>query len=111
MTAVKARLVSILWSLRGYLSLLAARERGVYTALFRHRVVAAGMKGVAPQKPADGEPKSLPDAMATDRLKGVLRTGWMESAAWWKQRRKKTLVGENQTDKKRLHGVSIELTG
>ena len=48
--------------------------------MFRHRIVSAGVPGVAAEDTFQTEPGPLYDAESVDRLVGIFRTGRMEPA-------------------------------
>ncbi len=58
-----------------------------YVSLLFNGIVATWIEGVTAQQPAKRHATSSKGAISTNRLSGILRTCWKESARRWKKRR------------------------
>src|SRR5438067_2263289 len=63
-----------------------------------HRVVAAGMKRMAPQQPAHTHVGTAQRAVAANRFQGVGRASGREPAGWREHRRDDQLIAAYQSD-------------
>lgn len=76
---------------------------GVVTSASGYRVVTTGTERVATPDPAQSQPAALEHAVHTNRLDGVIGTGWFEATARRKNRADQHLVPANQDDENSAH--------
>ena len=71
-----------------------------------YRVDTSGMKWVASQDSLDSQKEAASQAMSLDCLHSILRTAWIETAPWSKQRRYCILVYPNNKNESGLQKFS-----
>ncbi len=72
-----------------------------------HRIVPAGMQGLALQDSLDGQPEPANRSVFFDRLHCIVRAGWIEPASITHQRRDGQLVNADWQDKQFAKHASI----
>jgi hypothetical protein len=72
-----------------------------------HRIVPAGVQGMAAQDPPDGQPAALEGTKTGDRLHGVFRAGGMKTTARPKQWTDPALVAAEHGNEKAVDHDSL----
>ena len=75
-----------------------------------NRIEPALMERMAAQQASKAQRDSAPRAVFLDSFQHVFRTGWMEAAGGWQQRRKKALVETQSGDYRFPHCVTNRST-